>query len=59
MARPVIYGQQIRIYLTAAHRAAVQREAALLGVKPSDVIRSALDAYFDKSDQSNDAGAVR
>ncbi len=50
MARPVIYGRRLRLYVTPAHLASINREARLTGATPSEVMRAALTAYFMKDD---------
>lgn len=48
------YAKRLRANVTSAQNAAIQREAALAGVTPSDVVRAALDAYFE-SREARDA----
>jgi len=48
MGRPTIYGRRVRIYVTTEQLAAINREAALTGVTPSEVMRAALTAWFAK-----------
>lgn len=48
MGRPTIYGRRLRVYVTPEHLASINREAALTGVTPSEVMRSALTEYFGR-----------
>jgi hypothetical protein len=51
VVRPTTFGRQVRVYVSAEHLSALNREATLTGVTRSDVMREALSAYFARPDE--------